>query len=196
MALCELSQDSSPTLGRLRLICMIIIDYICNITLRGLSPRSHAWLLSCVGSQRWNLQSRSAGSLHADSGNIWEHLGFPLWYAVQVHLSYNFISDRGAVELIAGQSLCFRFKNLLRSLEWTRKANTDRSYSTSSFSFSLYLIYYIWNHIYIYIYFFKVYILHSHQGIAQQRIDVIVPAAVRRFPEVDGSADTFSVQIP
>lgn len=52
------------------------IDYICNITLRGLSPRSHAWLLSCVGSQRWNLQSRSAGSLHADSGNIWEHLGF------------------------------------------------------------------------------------------------------------------------
>lgn len=40
-------------------------------------------------------------------------------------------------------------------------------------------------------YFFQVYILHSHQGIAPQRIDVIVPAAVRRFPEVDGSADTF-----
>lgn len=72
------------------------------------------------------------------------------------------------------------------------KANTDRSYSTSSFSFSLYLILYI----YVFIYFFKVYILHSHQGIAPQRTDVIVPAAVRRFPEVDGSADTNSVQIP
>ena len=40
-----------------------------------------------------------------------------------------------------------------------------------------------------YSYFF---LLHFHQGIAPQRVEVIVLLCVRRFPEVEGSADTFS----
>jgi hypothetical protein len=53
---------------------------------------------------------------------------------VQVHLSYNFISDRGAVELLQAKACAFAFKTC-----WDRLSELESQHRQVLFNFFLFI---------------------------------------------------------